>query len=339
MIVNNIKLLHTYDVPIKYNSNESNFENIFILDNHNNNINNITYSCPIYFDEKILKTELMRRNIINIDNAFLFYSFMYQLAFGHFIEQCIPKINFFMTIKNTIKNIKFCIPKKRYNALTKEIVKFLEINEDDLIILNEDTTYIVNNLYYKNYDCADFNIDKIKSFNFIREKLGITPNIKQTRNIYLQKNTNVIADTDCYTIGKTRKIENEDILIKILKDKFNFEIITLGEHSLFDKSLLLSDVNILINQTGGNMYNLFFSNTPKHILFLSNNSPLHVDYINNILPKLNYYTQHSPKLLCYNSTILNADKLNNMNDPFIVDIEYITNYCDTNYCDTNLLKG
>ena len=30
MLVNNIKLLHTYDVPIKYNSNESNFENIFI---------------------------------------------------------------------------------------------------------------------------------------------------------------------------------------------------------------------------------------------------------------------------------------------------------------------
>ena len=91
----------------------------------------------------------MRRNIININNAFLFYSFMYQLAFGHFIEQCITKINFFMTIKNTIKNIKFCIPKKRYNALTKEIVKFLEINEDDLIILNEDTTYIVDNLYYE----------------------------------------------------------------------------------------------------------------------------------------------------------------------------------------------
>ena len=58
MKINNIKLLHTYDVPITYNNNESSFENIFILDKDNNNINCITYSCPIFFDKNIYKIRI-----------------------------------------------------------------------------------------------------------------------------------------------------------------------------------------------------------------------------------------------------------------------------------------
>jgi hypothetical protein len=75
------------------------------------------------------------------------------------------------------------------------------------------------------------------------------------------------------------------------------------------------------------MYNLIFSNTPKHIIFLSNNVPLHSDYINSLLPKLNFYTPNSMKLFTYNSYIVNCDKTNCTNDPFIVDIDEIIKFC------------
>ena len=109
--------------------------------------------------------------------------------------------------------------------------------------------------------------------------------------------------------------------------KLNFEIITLGECNIFEKTKLLSDINILITQTGGNMYNLIFSNTPKHILFLSNSHPLYFEYINVLLTKLNFYTNHSNKLFSYDSSIIHCDKKNVMNDPFIVNVEHIVKYC------------
>ena len=119
-----------------------------------------------------------------------------------------------------------------------------------------------------------------------------------------------------------QKIYHLTALIDTLK-KFNFEIITVGEHDLITKKKLLSDINILITQTGGNMYNLIFSNTPKHIFFLSNKSALHVDYITKLLPRLNFYSKNLVKLFSYNSYIKNCDVKNYMNDPFIVNIPEI----------------
>ena len=323
MLIKNAKIIHTTDdIPITYNNNEHNFENVFILDENNNNINGITYECPIYFDIANIKNKILTNKICKIENVFLFYSFMSQIAFGHFTEQCLPKINYYLKLKKEIKDIKFCIPKKRFNSITKDIIKLLEICEEDIFIIDNDTVIQATNFFFNNYNCADFNTDKITTFNLLREKLNITKNIKFNRNIYLQRNIENISNNDCYNIGKTRQIINEELLINALKN-FNFEIITLGEHDLITKKNLLSDVNILITQTGGNMYNLIFSNTPKHIFFLSNRSPLHVDYIKNLLPKLNFYSENLVTLFSYDSYIKNCDKTNNMNDPFMVNISEI----------------
>ena len=323
MKLENVKIIHTaQDIPITYNNNEKNFENVFILGSRNQNIHGITYACPIYFDFNIINNNLLNKTTRNVDNVFLFYSFMYQISFGHFTEQCLPKINYYLKLKKEIKDIKICIPKKRFNTITKDIIKLLEICKEDIIIIDNDTVIQATNFFFNNYDCADFNRDKIETFNLIREKLHITKNTEFTRNIYLKRNIENISNNDCYNIGKTRQIINEEVLIDVLK-KFNFEIITLGEHDLITKKNLLSDVNILVTQTGGNMYNLIFSNTPKHIFFLSNRSPLHVDYIKNLLPKLNFYTQNSVTLFSYDSYIKNCDKTNNMNDPFMVNISEI----------------
>ena len=133
-----------------------------------------------------IKSELDKRKIISIDNVFLFYSFYYQIAFGHFIEQCIPKINYFLNLKKKIADLKLCIPRKRLNLITKDIIHLLKINDIDLLIIEEDIIYLINNFYYFNYDCADFNVDKINSFNLIRENLLIKTNTSYKRNVYLK---------------------------------------------------------------------------------------------------------------------------------------------------------
>lgn len=326
MKLHDVKIIHTeIDVPITYNKYETNIENVFILDSKNNNINGITYSCPIYFDKKIIQNKLLNNKIIFLSNGFLFYSFMYQTAFGHFIEQLLPKINYYLKFKNEITDLKMCIPKKRYNLITKNIIKLLNISDKDIIIIEHDTVINIKHLYYNNYECSDYNTDKISTFNLIREKLLITDNILHNKNVYLKKNTNIIINNDCYNIGKTRQIINENLLINKLK-KLNFKIVTLGDKNIYEKKDILSNINILITQTGGNMYNLIFSNTPKHIIFLSNKYPLHTKYINNLLPMLNYYTKNSIKIFEHESYIKNCDKKNVMNDPFNVDIDKLLNY-------------
>lgn len=75
------------------------------------------------------------------------------------------------------------------------------------------------------------------------------------------------------------------------------------------------------------MYNLIFANTPKSVIFLSNNSPLHVDYIRSLLPRLNFYTPGSATTFQYDSYIYKCDITNAMNDPFIVNIDQVINYC------------
>jgi capsular polysaccharide biosynthesis protein len=328
MKLENIKLIHTLnDVPITYNNNETLFENVFILDKNNNNINGITYTCPIYFDECVIENNILNKQNLCLENVFLFYSFFCQIAFGHFIEQTLPKINYYLKLKSQINDLKLCIPKKRYNLLTDNIIKLLNICEENILVLDHDIIINATNLFYNNYECADFNTDKIETFNLIREKLLINNNVSFNRNVYIKRNIEPITDTDCYNIGKTREIVNEELLINNLK-KLNFEIITLGENDIDNKKNLLSNINILITQTGGAMYNLIFSNTPKDIIFLSNTYPLHADYINNLLPKLNFYTPNSMKIFSYNSYINNCDIKNFMNDPFIVDIDEIITYCN-----------
>jgi capsular polysaccharide biosynthesis protein len=327
MKIENIKLIHTLiDVPITCINGEKNFENVFILNANNNNINGITYSCPLSFDSGIIKKTLDNAIVRNVENVCLFYSFMYQIAFGHFTEQCLPKIKFYLRLKEAIKGLKLCIPKKRYNLITNDIMRMLNICEDDIIILDHDTVICAENLYYNNYECADFNADKIETFNLIREKLLLSANTKFNRNVYIKRNTENIVNNDCYNIGKTRQIVNEDQLISALQ-KLNFEIITLGERDIYEKKNLLSNINILITQTGGTMYNLIFANTPKSVIFLSNNSPLHVDYIRDLLPRLNFYTSGSVTTFKYGSYIYKCDITNVMNDPFIVNIDQVINYC------------
>ena len=86
MKLENVKILHTLtDIQITYNENETNYENVFILDSKNNNINGITYLCPIYFEENIFENEMLNKKNIYVENVFLFYSFFYQISFGHFI--------------------------------------------------------------------------------------------------------------------------------------------------------------------------------------------------------------------------------------------------------------
>ena len=189
MKLENVKIIHTLlDIPITYNNNETNFENVLILDCDNKNINGITYTCPIYFDLNIINNNLLNKNNYNFENVFLFYSFMYQIAFGHFIEQCLPKINYYLNLKKEIKNLKFCIPKKRNNLLTRNIIKLLNISDDEIIILDHDTVICCKNFYYNNYECADFNSDKIEIFNLIREKLSVTKNLSFNRiDRYVEK--------------------------------------------------------------------------------------------------------------------------------------------------------
>jgi capsular polysaccharide biosynthesis protein len=274
----------------------------------------------VQFDE--LESDLVNnKNIYNIENIFLFYSFHFQISLCHYLSQCIPKLVDYKNLNNP--RILLGIPKHTYNELTIDILNYYKISKDLIFLLEDNIVYNIKNLYHKNhYESWDICDNKLKIYNTIRNNLEINDTIPIKR-IYLKRDGISNKNTGNGEVGITRKISNEDLLINKLKE-LNFEIITLGNKNLVEKKNLLNNCDILITQLGANLFNLAFSNLPKKIIILSNNYLVGIDFYLNFLSKLNN-KQINYKLFQYDCDNLFIDPKNNTNNSFKVNINEIIN--------------
>ena len=310
------------NIYIKNQCNEIHKETIFGLDNNNNIIQHITFPCEIEIIEMDkFKNTISSSNEVIIENGYLFYSFTYEMSYCHYLCQTVPKLYEYL---NTYKNYKLLIPEHRYNNLCKNILNLLNIDESDILILKHKNIYVINDYIITNkYGCipSNFTHDQISIYKKIREKLNILPNVDPLRKVYLKRDGHPNSLFGNSETGILRQITNENELIEELIKK-GFEIITLGNKYIDEKSFLLNNIKILITPLGANCMNFIFCNSPHNIIYLSNTENFGNDLFSRLSEELN-----DSKI---NSTIvrypgIKTDPLNPWNNSFSVDIKDILN--------------
>lgn len=310
------------DIPIKLVNGTNYHENVFLFDSEKKVKS--TFLCDIKYEN--IKN-INYDKCICIDNiCFLFYSNSQEKAYGHYIKEFLIRLNYILKLKEKI-NIKIIIPNKYYYSYIKDLFEMMDL-ANDVLLLYDKTLYNFKKIIFlpQNANFNSISNEEINSLNKIRNLLNIKKNINPTKRIYLQRDENNYNKNGCYNVGFTRKILNELELIDNLK-KLNFTIIKLGNNNIIEKSSILNDAEIIITQTGGTCVNLLFSNTPKKLLFLSNQTPIFTNYIESILnnKKIVKNTDVNYKLLKY-KTLINHDNENNTNGTFNVNIDEINSF-------------
>jgi capsular polysaccharide biosynthesis protein len=239
------------------------------------------------------------------------------------MTQTVPKLYEYI---NSYSNYKLLIPKHKYNNLCKDILKLLNINNENIYILEDETIYIINDYITSNkYNSLpdNFTHNHLWIYKKIREPLNILPNNNPYKKIYLKRDGISNNNFGNSEIGIKRQIINENELMSHLI-KMNFEIIHLGDKFISEKKEFLENSKVIITPLGANCLNLIFSNAPKHIIMLSNHNNFGYEYYNSLCEELNNEKINS-KFIQYNS-IYNNDETNEWNGSFYVNIDQINDY-------------
>lgn len=307
-----------------YNNGETFKETVFSIIN-NKIKQHFTFECLIEIDDNLLEKKINEVvEIKEIPKGFLWYSFAYQISFAHFCTQTIPLLTDYL---QNYSDYPLLVPNHTYTIFQKELLELLGISKKNIILLEANTIYKINNLFTrKRYDSPPlkWSSEHLYIYNKLRMPLYITKNAYPKQLIYLKRDGIRSSSHGNAEVGITRKILNEDKLIEMLTS-YGFKIITLGQKSIKEKKDLLNDINILISQLGANCINLLFSNTPKHILLLSNDRPVGENYYVPLNCELN---SSSTEYQCWNyqSDTKYSDPKNTTNCAFSVDIDSINKY-------------
>jgi capsular polysaccharide biosynthesis protein len=271
---------------------------------------------------------ILNDNIIEIDNGYLFYSFNYQLSYTHFMVQTAPKI---MKYINEYSNYKLLIPKKYYNNLYKDIIKYTNIDTNNIILLNSDTNYFIKNFIegpsFISPNGNNFTEDLVELYKLFNKNISLNIIPYDYKKIYLKKDHKVCTENNNIECGIFRYIINEEELIEKLKEK-GYLIITLGDKTLEEKFRILRNAETIITQLGANCMNFIFLNKIKNILLLSNTEPICHDYYISLSKTVNNIEFNS-RLLQFQSIKDKCDPKNSTNSPFTADINMILNYANT----------
>ena len=314
--------------------NEPNYaydvETIFGFDINKNLIKTFTYPTNMNIVNADINKEIREAKRIIINKGCLFYSFRYQISYGHFICQTLPKLLEYINEYNKDPTCKLLVPKHHHNKLTEDIFRLCNIPQSNIVLLEDKYIYVINNyIYTKRHECfCGLSEEQYGIFSLLRNAIKVTPSpIHAKRRIYLKKDGASNATHGNSETGITRTIINENELIEKLKN-IGFEIIVLGDKLISEKYELLKDAEYIITQIGANCFNFIFSNAPANLILLSNNIPIGQNWYPYIVSALNN-TNINYKLLCYPSYKLNADPKNDSNDPFIVNIDEIVTHIKT----------
>jgi hypothetical protein len=314
-------------IKIHYNNSETFIENVFGLDDNNKLIQNVIFPTIIAIDNykfyKLIDDALLHNKYEVIEYGFLLYSFAYQKSYAHFMTQTVPKLYDYL---HNYKNYKLLIPESNYNNLYQDIIRILNIHENNIIILKSNTIYdILNYTSGNHYDAISTEPRNVYNWIYTELRNGIIMKKPEYRRyVYLKKDGIANNDFNNNEIGIMRKILNEDELINKLKI-YNFEIITLGDKLIQEKAKLLEDIDILITQNGANCMNFIFSNGPKNIIILCNSTPLGINTYLSYSEMLNN-TKINQLVLQYPSDTRYGDPANRWNNAFTVNIPEIENH-------------
>lgn len=305
-------------IPIKYNNNERNIETVFGLNENNTIIQGFTFPCNLSCDINVPYDTVME----HLDTGYLFYSFRYQISFAHFMTQTVPLLTDYI---NNYPDYKLLVPKHHYNILHKEILKYTNIPDDRIKLLESNKIYSIKKFARRIPHEETFTITNNKLFIYdtIRQNLNIQPSCTPKRKVYLKRDGVSNTNYGNSETGIIRKVNNEDELVNTLSS-LGFEIITLGTKSFEEKKQALSDCQIIISQLGANCMNLIFGNAPNHVLLLSNRSPIGENFYVKLMSKLNNQGI-GYKLLMFNSSG-DKDTTNRWNDAYSVNIKDIVEH-------------
>lgn len=311
-------------MKILCNKNVVDYENIFGIDNNNNIIQTFTFISKYDGVNKKLQNIINNANNVNIDNGYLFYSYSYQKSFCHLLTQTVPKLTKYIT---QYSNIKLLIPTYHFNELCKDILNICDIDFNNIILLEDNHIYNINNFVFSekfNAPPDNYTIEHLWIYNKIRMKLNILPNINPYKKIYIKRDNISNPNYNNSESGLLRKITNEEQLINKLLE-FNFTILTLGNKSIYEKKEALENAFIIITQLGANCMNLIFTNAPKNLLIISNCHPIGEKYYSELCSKLNNEPINY-KLITYQRDNKCNDITNNTNYSFSVNINEIEDY-------------
>ena len=324
MFKNEYIYISSKNIPVKLSNGTNIHENIFIYDNNKNFIQKSSFLCDMNFN---LDINFTKENILINEPSFLFYTNSQEKAFGHYMFELINKIYFILQNENVFKNTKILIPDMYNFESIQKILQYIKLDKN-IVLLKNNTLYKCNNLMRikQSTDFRNLNNSSICCINLIKKLLNIKENKNPYKKLYLKRNSSNNNSTGLYNIGKYRSIINELKLIDYLRSQ-EFEIVEVGNLTITDKSNLLTDVNILITPLGGNCFNLLFSNTPKNILFLSNEHEISFEFIKNILRSNEILNNTETNISIHKSkTIYNLDPENCTNGSYEVDINNVSNF-------------
>ena len=305
-------------------------ESIFGFNINKELIQNFTFQCEITYsnDVQTYFNTILNKDVIEIENGYLFYSFNYQLSYTHFMTQTTPKLLEYM---NNYSNYKLLIPKKYYNNLYKDIIKYSNIDINNIILLESDTKYYIKDcvrgIQYCTHHGNNYTNEHISIYKLLNKNISNNIIPYNFKKIYIKRDGNANNTNNNMECGIYRYIINEEELIIQLKEK-GYEIITLGDKSLEEKVKILMNAEYIISQLGANCMNFIFLKNIKNILILSNTEPICHDYFVSISKIVNNI-EYNDKLLLFNSIKEKCDPKNSTNSPFYVDVNMVLNYVNT----------
>jgi capsular polysaccharide biosynthesis protein len=226
--------------------------------------------------------------------------------------------------------VKLLVPKHTHTQLQKDIFALLHIPTDRIQLLEEDQLYKIRYLYTrKQYETppSPFTQDHIWIFKECRKGLAI-PDKPTTRRVYLQRDGRSNPATNNSEAGILRQIKNESELVKMLQDEFQFEVIQMGNKSVYEKAEALAGIDALITPLGANCMNLVFGQPPNKVLLLSNATPIGHDYYIPLASAVN--SQAIPFDTFLYPVIEHSDPKNQWNGSFIVDVHQIREWIKRN---------
>ncbi len=199
----------------------------------------------------------------------------------HFIYDTLPYIMSYLFLKNFIPNIKLLMnypnsSKLEFYKFVQEFLELLDIREDDILIIKNDTIYDGVYISSSYTHGEDSNVPpREEIYDFFKKIASIASKksgslIKYPKNIYISRRTWINDNLSNIGTNYTtrRKLINEDDLVRILSERGYDEIFT-ENLSTIDKIKLFSNAESIIGSIGGGLCNVLFSKDAKLLVLVS----------------------------------------------------------------------
>jgi len=273
------------------------YPNVFFISNETNQIVNPIQettmslkgiSKDIKFDEE--------KTTKNFESESLFYFIYNTDNYFHFVYDTLPYLISFMEMKKTKPNLKLLMNypnpnKKEHYRFVSEFLDILEITDNDIKIIDEDTEYssiLVSTSYTHDFDSNLPPRNEIYDLyrEIVKRVSKDTNQENLPKKIYISRRSWVHGDFSNIGTNYTtkRKLVNEDSLVNFLIKNGFTEVFT-ENMTTTEKILLFANVEEVVGAIGGGICNVLFSKKSCNLTAII--SPFFLDINKRFLYSLN----------------------------------------------------